>query len=237
MDPLTQAKLAAYEEQRNGFFQLHAHAPTAIDGGEMKHAIQFRTWVAVTKDLAIPYWTPSAGTLEKAFRYADEAFQNERERRARQEREANPGADEQDAPGAARNSRKRNKEQLVRLIVDLEINVRNIILNHLGPIIGGAMGFDLSWGRWEIKSTESPITRALGELALANIKLVMPDFIARLHSDAKLKAQVEEGLQKDYDYRLKRKIADHLDTWVSEEAKRQSELIIASIKPKPPEKK
>jgi hypothetical protein len=130
---------------------------------------------------------------------------------------------------------KETKEQLVRLIVDLEINVRNIILNHLATIIGGAMGFDLSWGRWEIKSNESPITRALGELALANIKLVMPDFIDRLHTDTKLKAQIEEGLQKDYDYRLKRKIAENLDTWVSNEAKRQSDLIISAIKP--PEKK
>jgi hypothetical protein len=75
--------------------------------------------------------------------------------------------------------------------VDLEVNVKNLVLNNLVTIIGGAaLGFDLSWGRWEVKNhNESPITRAIGDLALANIKLVMPDFIERLHTDAKLKAR------------------------------------------------
>lgn len=128
------------------------------------------------------------------------------------------------------------KAQLARLIVDLEINVRNLILNHLGTIVGTALGFDLSWGRWEVKGhNESPITRALGELALANIKLVMPDYIERLHSDTKLQEEMQAGLSKDYDYKLKRKIAENLENWVSNEAKRQSDLVIASLKP--PEKK
>lgn len=128
------------------------------------------------------------------------------------------------------------KEQLVNMIADLEGNVRHLILTHLDTIIGTAMGFDRSWGRWEVKShNESPITRALGELALANIKLVMPDYIDRLHSATELRAAMEEGLRKDYDYKLRRKVSENLESWLTGEAKRQSDLIIASLKP--PEKK
>jgi hypothetical protein len=123
------------------------------------------------------------------------------------------------------------KRQLARLIVDLEVNVKNLVLNNLVTIVGAALGFDLSWGRWEVKNhNESPITRAIGDLALANIKLVMPDFIEHLHADAKIQAAMKGAISQDYSYRLQRKITESIDAWVVDEAKKQSDTIIAALK-------
>ncbi len=120
------------------------------------------------------------------------------------------------------------KEQLVRLIADLEENIRGIVISDLRRILGTALGFDCTWSRWELKQ-DSPITRALGELALAHIKIALPDFIENIHSDAVIEEKMTDALTRDYGYRLQRKIAEQLEQWVQAEATKRSGAAIAAL--------
>jgi hypothetical protein len=113
MDPLTQSKLEGYEKIRDSFFTLHVHNPTPLDGGGTKPVIMFYTWVEIKDELYIPYVTPSASTLEKAFQYFNETLKRER-RRLRREAKTSDCADGQVAPRAPKNPRRRNKVEADR---------------------------------------------------------------------------------------------------------------------------
>lgn len=115
MDPLTQAKLEGCEKIRDGFFTLHVHKPTALDGFGAKPVILFYTWVEIRPELYIPYVTPSAPKLEKAFQYFDETLKRERTRLLRSHEKESGRVDGKVAPRAPKNSRRRNKVEADRV--------------------------------------------------------------------------------------------------------------------------
>lgn len=127
------------------------------------------------------------------------------------------------------------KLKLIELIEDLEPAISRLVTDNLRTIVGTALGFDTRWSQWECKG-DSPINRAIGERALAQIKLLFPDFMAKLTADTKFQEQVDAAITRNYEYQFKRKISERVETWMSEESQRQSSAIIAGLKP-PEEKK
>jgi hypothetical protein len=127
------------------------------------------------------------------------------------------------------------KLKLIALIDDLDVNVNKVISDNLKQIIGVALGFDTRWSQWETKA-DSPITRAIGELALAQIKLIFPDFLERVIADEEFKSKLDAAITRNYEYHYKRKITEQVETWMGEEAHRRSSVIINALKP-PEEKK
>ena len=81
MDPLTQAALPELASQREGYVDIHAHAPVAYSKDPFH--VCFLTWIEVTENTYMPYFTPRAPTLKKAINYFNEALRLEHARRHR----------------------------------------------------------------------------------------------------------------------------------------------------------
>lgn len=127
------------------------------------------------------------------------------------------------------------KLKLIELIENLEPTISKLVSDNLKQIVGTALGFDTKWSQWEVKG-DSQISRAIGELALAQIKLVFPDFMVKVIADKEFQSKLDAAITRHYDYQVKRKITERVETWMSEEAQRQSTAIINTLKP-PEEKK
>ena len=79
LDPLTQTVLPELASQREGYVDLHAHAPVAYSNAEFN--VCFLTWILVTENIYAPYFTPKAPSIKKAIDYFNEALRREDARR------------------------------------------------------------------------------------------------------------------------------------------------------------
>lgn len=79
LDPLTQTVLPELAAQREGYVDLHAHAPVAYSAADFH--VCFLTWILVAENIYAPYFTPKAPTLHNAVDYFNEALRREDARR------------------------------------------------------------------------------------------------------------------------------------------------------------
>lgn len=133
---------------------------------------------------------------------------------------------------------KRTKEALVTEIKTINQTVVMLVQQHARDIIAGALGFDSRFGRWEVdhcNSRQTAIANALGQAALSQIQLALPDFIAEMKVDISKQDFMTGAGRRDYTDQLRRRLAEHMQKWVEDEALRQSKELIEQLKP--PEKK
>ena len=171
---------------------------------------------------ALPHWRRLSSTSTRPSNVNDDAYD------AKQKRVT--ALMDKSLPELQKILEDATKLKLIELIENLEPNISKLVSDNLRNIVGSALGFETKWSQWEVKS-ESPITRAIGELAMAQIKLVFPDFMVKMLADKDFQSKLDVAITRHYDYQFKRKISERVETWMSEEAQRQSTAIIEQLKP------
>lgn len=128
----------------------------------------------------------------------------------------------------------RARAALLEEIEKINITVVTLVQQNARDIIANALGFSSTWGRWEVdhcNDRKSAIANALGQAALSQIQLALPDFIAEMKTDITKEDFMKSAGRRDYADQYRRRLAEHMHKWVEEESLRESKVIIEEIKP------
>jgi hypothetical protein len=126
---------------------------------------------------------------------------------------------------------------LVEEIANIRPTVVSIVQQHAKEIIANALGFSSSFGRWEVdhcNARQSAIGNALGEAALEQIQMAIPDFIFDYKAILKKEDFLLGAGRRDYKEQMVRRLSQHMDKWVEEESLRQSKELIETLKASKP---
>lgn len=128
---------------------------------------------------------------------------------------------------------RRTREELALALEDLPNTVRQLVNQNATKLLLASLGFEESFGRWEVKRGSdrvSPVAAAIGEAAMQTLQLAVPDFVKEFIADLQKAEFLQTAGRRDYSHQLSRGIADHIHKWVEEEAKAESQKIIATLK-------
>lgn len=127
---------------------------------------------------------------------------------------------------------RRSKELLAHEIEELPTTLRHLVQENSTKLLLAALGFQESFGRWEVNRTggNSPMASALGACVMQALQLAIPDFIKEYITDLTRTELLQEAGRRDFKHQLHRGTLDRVHTWIDEEAKVQSQKIIATLK-------
>lgn len=134
----------------------------------------------------------------------------------------------------------RTKNALIEEIGRIKGTVARVANDHAAQVVRGALGFTESFGKWEVdhcNGRNTPMANALGEIALTQIKLAIPDFIHNFIAEIKKEdlGMFDAG-RRNYKEQLSRQITSYVQKWLEDEAVRRGKEIVEQLKQLPPPK-
>lgn len=127
----------------------------------------------------------------------------------------------------------RSKVLLAAEIENLPSTIKHLVNHNATRLLLATLGFEESFGRWEVKRTNgnvSPIAEAIGGAAIRALQLAIPDFVKEFITDLSKEEYLQNAGRKDYKWQLNRGITDYVSKWIDEESKVQSQRIIETLK-------
>lgn len=128
---------------------------------------------------------------------------------------------------------RRTREALAHEIENLSSTVERLVNQNATKLLLASLGFAESFGRWEINRTngnESQISAAIGNAAMQALQLAIPDFIKDYVTELSKTTFLQDAARRDFSHQLHRYTMDYVHKWIEEEAKTQSQKIIAVLK-------
>lgn len=128
---------------------------------------------------------------------------------------------------------KRARLLLAAEIENLPSLVSTLVHQNAKHLLLALLGFEESFGRWEVKRNgdrASPIAAAIGEMAMQQVQLAIPDFIKEFMTTLSKEEFIQGAGRKDFKWQLNRAYTDHVIKWIEEEAKTKSQETISRLK-------
>jgi hypothetical protein len=126
----------------------------------------------------------------------------------------------------------KTRRHLAEMLDDFEARMQQLLDRKFEEIVGALLGFDRSFGRWELRSNsdKSATAIALAQIASAQIQLLMPDALDKLKQSDVFMRAFEHATARDFEYKVRREVSKAVDDWIEKEAKDRAEKAIATLK-------